>query len=249
MRFTTYNYKQSAFLVHFLLGFDIMFPVKENIRMKKRKIDLSRAVVVLVDVQNDFITGKLGSEAAQAVLPKIVAFAKRAAEANADIYATQDTHGATVRDIAGDPQRGYLASLEGKKLPVEHCIALSEGWQLPRELVDAVKNAGSTFETVSKPTFGSFELDERIRDWSNLDTYDEKFEKLNPEAKKIVICGFCTDICVVSNALILRSAFPDTEICIVEDLCAGTTPEKHAAALAVMQSCQIDVVETTDFTC
>lgn len=215
--------------------------------MEKRKIDLSRAVVVFVDVQNDFITGKLGSKAAQAVLPKIVAFAKLAAEARADVYATQDMHEATLRNMAGDLERGYLTTLEGKKLPVEHCVDV-DGRRLPQELVDAIKSKGWSFETVGKTTFGSFELDERIRDYSNMAVYDEH-GKLNSDAKKIVVCGFCTDICVVSNALILRSAFPDTEICVVEDLCAGTTPEKHAAALAVMESCQIDVVETTDFTC
>ena len=217
--------------------------------------------VVFVDVQKDFIDGALRNERAIEVTPNIVEFAKKcAADPDCKLYATRDTHQKTkynkrvetkiddVTDpvrIVDVPATGYLASLEGKRLPVEHCIELTDGWMLNDKLMEAL-DGKCTF--VNKPTFGSFDLAEII--------YEDDIAAVNKHnylqgalychkktlLDEIVLCGFCTGICVVSNALLLRAKFPNTKITVMKDLCAGVTPEAHEAALKVMTSCQIDVV-------
>ena len=193
--------------------------------MEEKKTD--KTAVVFIDVQRGFVTGKLGSDRAIGKMPKIVELAKRAKAANCKLYATRDTHAATVRDEAGMPVSGYMATLEGKNLPVEHCVQGTDGWQIMPELVEVL---GTDAKTVDKPTFGSFALAGEI-------------EADCGKKPKIYICGFCTDICVASNALILRAAFPDAEICVVADCCAGVSDAKHEAALDVLDSCQIGTVE------
>ena len=194
--------------------------------------------IVFVDVQKDFIDGALRNEQAIAVTPKIVEFAKKcAADPDCKLYATRDTHVATKYSLNSDavidpggelvPVSGYYASLEGKKLPVEHCIEGTDGWMIDNRLME-VLDGKCTF--VNKPTFGSFDLVEII---------NEDFE--NKKLDEIVLCGFCTDICCISCGLLLRAKFPNTKITVMKDLCAGTTKENHEAALKVMQSCQIDI--------
>lgn len=232
--------------------------------------------VVFIDVQKDFIDGALKNAKAIEVTPKIVEFAKKcAADPEFKLYATRDTHAVTKYapnhdsqiDPGGElyPVSGYLATLEGKKLPYEHCIEGTSGWMIDNKLMDAFFAGYAKDETgledkdhpvynctiVNKPTFGSFDLAEIINeDFFETYQYIENLhcnvkclprvngEKLN----EIILCGFCTDICVVSNALLLRAKFPDVKITVMKDLCAGVTPESHEAALKVMQSCQIDVV-------
>ena len=191
--------------------------------------------VVFVDVQKDFIDGALRNEQAIAVTPKIVEFAKKcAADPDCKLYATRDTHQSTdslpesADGTVPEKHVGYLTTLEGKKLPVEHCIELTDGWMIDNRLME-VLDGKCTF--VNKPTFGSFDLVEIINEDFETDKLDE-----------IVLCGFCTDICVVSNALLLRAKFPNTKITVMKDLCAGVTPETHDAALKTMQMCQIDVI-------
>ena len=191
--------------------------------------------IVFVDVQKDFIDGAFKNEQAIEVTPKIVEFAKNcAADPDCRLYATRDTHDKTdTLPESGDgtiPEMdvGYLTTLEGKRLPVEHCIELTDGWMLNDNLME-VLDSKCTF--VNKPSFGSFDLAEII---------NEDFE--NGKLDEIVLCGFCTDICVVSNALILRAKFPNTKITVMKDLCAGVTPVTHDAALKTMQMCQIDVI-------
>ena len=190
--------------------------------------------VVFVDVQKDFIDGALKNETAIEVTPKIVEFAKKcAADPDCKLYATRDTHQKTdVLPESADgtvPEKhvGYLTTLEGKKLPVEHCIELTDGWMIDNRLME-VLDGKCTF--VNKPTFGSFDLVEIINEDFETDKLDE-----------IVLCGFCTDICCISCGLLLRAKFPNTKITVMKDLCAGTTKENHEAALKVMQSCQIDI--------
>ena len=195
--------------------------------------------IVFVDVQKDFIDSALRNEQAIAVTPKIVEFAKKCvADPNCKLYATRDTHVATKYSLNSDavidpggelvPVSGYYASLEGKKLPVEHCIEGTDGWMIDNRLMEVLYGK-CTF--VNKPTFGSFDLIEII---------DEDFE--NKKLDEIVLCGFCTDICCISCGLLLRAKFPNTKITVMKDLCAGTTKENHEAALKVMQSCQIDII-------
>ncbi len=135
-----------------------------------------------------------------------------------ELIVTMDTHG-----------QDYMQTQEGKNLPVEHCIKGTEGWELPEELA-AICNSKNA-KVYEKPTFGSI-------------TLAEDFRKLATEGKvdSIELIGLCTDICVVSNALLLKAAMPEVPISVDASCCAGVTPEKHAAALEVMQSCQIEVL-------
>lgn len=175
-----------------------------------------RKAVVFVDVQNDFITGTLGSESAQKVLPAIIKFAKKAKEHGWGMYATRDTHGSD-----------YMSTLEGANLPVKHCVSNTDGWQIAEPLRGMLDDSN----VVDKPTFGSFPLARKMKELN----YDE-----------IVLCGFCTDICVVSNALLLRAAMPNTKIAVARDLCAGTSEAAHESALAVMQSCMVYPKDSTN---
>lgn len=191
-----------------------------------------KTAVVFVDVQRDFVSGKLGSEVALKKLPEIAAFARKlakqaASDPSLQLYATLDTHEATRYSADGKPTAGYLASLEGKKLPVEHCVVGTDGWLLEPAFAEIAMDKAILIE---KPTFGSFKL---------LDAIAADFPD-GPD--EIVLCGFCTDVCVVSNALLLRAKWPDAEIRVEAGLCAGTTSEKHSAALATMESCQIEIV-------
>lgn len=168
--------------------------------------------LVIIDMQNDFITGALGSKEAQMIVDDIVRYAENF---NGHIIATMDTHS----------KDWYLKTQEGRKLPVEHCIKNTPGWCLEDRIFDVV---GTTIE---KSTFGSTELANYIEDYVKRDNYN-----------KVYLCGVCTDICVVSNALLLKAMYPEINIKVLEDLCAGTTPENHEAALKVMESCQIERV-------
>ena len=179
-----------------------------------------KRAVVFIDVQKDFIDGALGSEIARATISKIAAYAEECAKDSlCEIFATRDTHDAD-----------YLKTLEGQKLPVEHCVFGTAGWQLDSSLSQYAKPKN----IINKPTFGSFHLADAVK--AVVSASGDEFEQVE-------LCGFCTDVCVVSNALILRAALPDVKIVVHAGLCAGTAPEAHAAALAVMKSCQIDVIE------
>lgn len=170
--------------------------------------------LIVVDMQNDFVTGSLGSENAQSIVPGIAKLIEELKLTDELIF-TRDTH-----------YINYPKTLEGQKLPVVHCINGTYGHQIVRELLgyrDAL--------TIDKTTFGSTTLVERLSTYAE-DGVDE-----------IHICGVCSDICVVSNALALRMVKPNTKIVVHKDLCAGVTPEKHEQAMSVMESCQIDIVE------
>ena len=157
---------------------------------------------------------------------------------------------------------GYLATLEGQRLQKEHCIEGTDGWMIDNRLMDVFFAGYAKDETgaedtehpvynctfVNKPTFGSFDLAEIIYedDIAAVNKHNYLQGALHCHKKtlldEIVLCGFCTDICVVSNALLLRAKFPNTKITVMKDLCAGVMPESHEAALKTMQMCQIDVM-------
>ena len=163
-------------------------------------------VLIVIDMQNDFVTGSLGNKDAQMIVPNVKAKIKEYADRGDRIIFTRDTHG-----------ENYLDTPEGKKLPVKHCIKGTDGWQIVPGL-----ETGNC-EYIDKPTFG----------WMNWNGLDEKDE--------LELIGVCTDICVVSNALILKSKVSGgCNLCRCQLLC-GVTPEKHKAALETMKSCQIDV--------
>ena len=185
-------------------------------------------VLVVVDMQNDFITGPLGTPEAQAIVPKVCELIRscsgRGTPDEDEIYYTMDTH-----------DMFYLDSHEGKRLPIEHCIHKSDGWRICPDVEKALMEKIQTDYVVDefiKEGFGSTALAQRIRegiDYKNI--------------KYIDICGVCTDICVISNALMLRSFLPETNIRVMAYACAGTTPEMHQKALDVMRSCHIEVIK------
>lgn len=175
-----------------------------------------RKFLIVVDMQKDFIDGALGTAEAQAIVEPAAERIRACREAGYQVIATLDTHG-----------ENYMETAEGKKLPVPHCIRGTEGWQLNPVIREAAGN-GTLLE---KPTFGSVKLPALLR---------EKTEET--DRIRIELIGLCTDICVVSNALLLKAWFPEAEIAVNAKCCAGVTPEKHQAALETMRSCQIDIL-------
>ena len=174
-------------------------------------------LLIVVDMQSDFVTGALGSEAAQAIVPAVDAKLRAAYFAGDKVVFTRDTH-----------DENYLNTQEGKNLPVPHCVKGTSGW----EIIDALKpHAEVIGDVIDKPTFGSLELAKQI----DVSEYDE-----------IELCGLCTDICVVSNALILKAQLPETKITVDARCCAGVTAESHKAALLTMKMCQVNVVGEED---
>lgn len=173
-------------------------------------------ILIVVDMQNDFITGALGTREAQAILPCAAERIRACRERGDAIIATLDTHGPD-----------YMNTAEGRKLPVPHCIRGTEGWQIAPQIRQALGEC----VLVEKPTFGSVELTGVVAGLA------EGAQQVNIE-----LLGVCTDICVISNALLLKAHFPEIGMAVNAACCAGVTPEKHAAALETMASCQIDVI-------
>lgn len=173
-----------------------------------------KKILVVVDMQNDFIDGALGTAEAKKIVNRVID--KIHNYAGDCIYATRDTHG-----------ENYLETSEGKYLPVKHCIKGTEGWEIRKEVALAMPGA----VIVDKPTFGSEELAQRLQ------------EENNREKIEIELAGLCTDICVVTNALLLKTRLPEVKISVDASCCAGVTPESHKAALLTMKMCQIDILE------
>ena len=173
-------------------------------------------VLVVVDMQNDFITGSLGTPEARAIVPNVKKKVEEYYKAGDKIIFTKDSH-----------HSDYLETMEGEKLPVEHCIISKHGWLICDDLQKYI----TCGDIIEKPTFASFGLVERLKDYSENIAIDE-----------IELVGLCTDICVVSNALLLKAAFyEDCEISVDATCCAGVTPQSHEAALKTMEMCQINV--------
>ena len=161
--------------------------------------------LIVVDMQNDFITGSLGSPDAEKIVPYVKELVENFED---DVIFTRDTHG-----------ENYLETSEGKKLPVKHCIKGTWGWEICDELKPFAKTV------IDKETFGSMKLPMAINGYS----------------ESIELCGLCTDICVISNAMIVKAAYPEKTIKIHENGCAGVTSESHKNALSAMQSVQIEI--------
>lgn len=190
--------------------------------MRKEKI------LIVVDMQLDFIDGPLGNPEAQAIVPKVV---EKIKNWNGLIAITQDTH-----------DKNYLNTAEGKKLPIEHCIEKTAGWSLCSEVERALKDK-ETLGVFLKETFGSIPLMETLNSTMVLTTpnsFSSNFQKILPS--EIHLVGLDTDICVISNALLAKAYFPEVPIIVDASCCAGSTPENHRAALQIMKCCQIDVI-------
>lgn len=171
-------------------------------------------ILIVVDMQKDFVDGALGTSEAAAIVENV---AKKIKEFDGNIFVTYDTH-----------FENYMDTAEGKKLPVPHCIKGTSGWELNESISDALSD--KKYTAVEKVTFGSTKLPELVEQAAGKDDFD------------IVLVGLCTDICVVSNALILKANFPEKEIYVDSTCCAGVTVDTHNAALATMKMCQINVV-------
>ena len=166
-------------------------------------------ILIVVDMQVDFVNGALGTKEAEAIVPAVV---KKVEGFDGRVIFTQDTH-----------QPNYMDTQEGRNLPVVHCVEGTDGWQIIPELRALAEKA----ECVKKPTFGSKALADQLL--------------AAGEIESIELIGLCTDICVVSNALLLKAYMPEVPMCVDSACCAGVTPEKHLAALETMRSCQIAV--------
>ena len=171
-----------------------------------------RNLLIVIDMQNDFIDGALGTKEAVSIVPAVKE--KIRSYPAEDIFATMDTHG-----------EDYLDTQEGRNLPVKHCIKGTSGWEIRAEIKELLSEA----HIYEKPTFGSVSLAEDLKELSR------------KEEIELEIIGLCTDICVVSNALLLKAFMPEVKISVDPACCAGVTPEKHQAALETMRSCQIIV--------
>ena len=178
-------------------------------------------MLIVVDMQRDFVSGCLGSAEACAIVPAVAARIRRAREEGTQVVFTLDTH-----------ETDYMDTREGRFLPVEHCIRGTEGWALVPEIARECTRGMISFE---KPTFGSTALMHHICAAAGSKGC------VSGKGMTIELCGVCTDICVVSNALLIKAALPEADLIVDSALCAGVTAEKHNAALETMRSCQIDV--------
>lgn len=178
-----------------------------------------KKILVVIDAQNDFITGSLRNEEAIAAVPALVK--KILSFDGCAIFATKDTHSVD-----------YLSTPEGAKLPVVHCVKGTEGWNLDPQVQAALDSAsarGIPVKYIEKPTFGSYDLITALR-------------ALGDEPLDLEFVGFCTDICVVSNVLLAKAAFYDSaRISVDPACCAGVTPDSHASALSTMRMCQVEI--------
>lgn len=168
-------------------------------------------ILVVVDMQNDFVDGVLGSEEAQAIVPKVV---KKIQNFSGTVLFTRDTH-----------EEGYMQTQEGKYLPIPHCIRDTHGWQICPE-VEQLRRT----EPLDKVTFGSRQLGEQL---CRMD--------MQEAIRSVTLIGLCTDICVISNALLIKAFLPEVTVTVDASCCAGVTPQSHQTALHAMRACQIQI--------
>ncbi len=167
-----------------------------------------RKTLIVIDMQNDFIDGSLGTKEAQNIVPDVAKKIKEYKENGDSVIFTRDTH-----------PNNYLETYEGKHLPIVHCVKDTIGWQISDKLDFNIEKD----IIIDKPTFG----------WTHWDDFD---------FTEVEVCGLCTDICVVSNVLMIRANYPNIDITVDASCCAGVTPETHKAALETMKMCQINVI-------
>ena len=175
---------------------------------------MSKNILAVIDMQNDFIDGALGTKEAQAIVGNVARYIKSAIDNGDEVVYTRDTH-----------FENYMETQEGRKLPVPHCIKGTDGWEICDEL-RALRN--ETSKIFDKLTFGSVELASYLKTVTGLES--------------VTLIGLCTDICVISNAMVIKANLPEVEIKVVESCCAGVTPQSHKNALEAMKVCQIQVI-------
>lgn len=175
-------------------------------------------LLVVVDMQNDFLTGSLRNDEGIKIVPNVIEEINNASD-DTVVVATMDTH-----------YDNYMETQEGQKLPVPHCILGTNGWNVNIDVEKAIQTK-TLHNFITKKSFGLY-------DWANVLKDEIKFTQFD----EIELIGVCTDICVVSNALILKALYPETPIKVKESCCAGTTKENHDHAIATMRSCQIEII-------
>ena len=191
-------------------------------------------VLIVVDLQNDFIDGALGTPEAQAIVPNVAKYIEEHADPNTLVIFTKDTH-----------EENYMDTLEGKKLPVPHCIKGTAGHGINDSVFKAYINVMNSYKDpydiypiadmktlrIEKPTFGSIELQNILYTINDIEKVEE-----------ITLMGLDTSICVLSNAILAKATLPEAEVNVVADCCACVTPESHKTALEAMKLCQINII-------
>ena len=191
-----------------------------------------KKVLVIVDMQNDFVDGALGTAEAQVIAPKVADYIREHADKDTILLFTKDTH-----------NMDYMETLEGKNLPVAHCIKDTTGWELTPAIAEALYDTRDKYDSfnsyfpyvsdhvIKKPTFGSL-------DFQNL------LYVIDSECpvKEITLMGLCTGICVLSNAILAKATLPNVPVRVVENCCACVTPDSHKTAIEAMRMCQIEIV-------
>ena len=182
-------------------------------------------VLVIVDMQNDFLTGSLGNKECAGVVSNVVDVIKNG---KWDFYiTTQDTH----------HEENYANTQEGKKLPVLHTVYNTYGWKLEKTIEEVLKE--KPVLNITKPSFGSIGLGQRLKD-----LYDT--HKKHEIPVEVTFVGVCTGICVISNVLLAKAFVPEVTIRVVEDACACVTPDSHKTAIDAMKTCQVDIIKVED---
>lgn len=178
-----------------------------------------KKLLIIIDMQNDFITGCLGNNECRAVVKEVTEVVSSGIYS--DVILTRDTH-----------NDNYLETQEGQKLPVPHCIKNTEGWEINKEVMNAVKLnfSAENIAIIDKPSFGSLELAMLLKKYNNKE-YD-----------CIDFVGVCTGICVISNVLIAKAAVPEINVRVIEKACACVTPTSHKTAVDAMKTCQVDII-------
>ena len=196
-----------------------------------------KKVLVIVDMQNDFVDGALGTPEAQAIVPKVADYIRTHADKDTVLVFTKDTH-----------EVNYMETLEGKNLPVAHCIKNTYGWELAPAIQEAIYDTRDKYfdfdsyfpyvadHIVCKPTFGSMDLQ------NLLFVIDDMTGTQSGEIAEITLCGLCTGICVLSNAILCKATLPEVPVKVIEDCCACVTPDSHKTAIEAMKLCQIEII-------
>lgn len=172
-------------------------------------------ILIVVDMQKDFVNGPLGTQEAVAIVPKVI---EKIKNFDGSVIYTRDTH-----------HKDYLNTQEGKNLPVEHCIEKSLGWELVSGIKEIQEAEGAL--VFDKETFGSAALGEYLKEKAKTETIEE-----------ISLVGLCTDICVISNAMLVKAFLPEVPIVVDASCCAGVTKQSHENALKAMEICQIRII-------
>lgn len=174
---------------------------------------MGKKILVVVDMQKDFVDGALGTKEAVAIVDNVV---KKIEGFDGQIIVTYDTH-----------HNDYMNTREGRYLPVPHCIKDTDGWKLNEKVQKALDE--KHYIQIYKPTFGSTKLVERLK-------------YCDPSETEVILCGLCTSICIISNAMLLKAHYPEMDISVYADACACVTPDSHKSALVAMKMCQINII-------